>query len=127
PLADAELLQRIREADDLALKLGVRDLTPLALRLTLPEIGDPIADTGVDVPVEAVVRDVELAPEVPLRVGQLPFVELGEGLEPGHALAPFALPELFEVAFVDVRLCHRLGGEVGRRRVAPLFREDRLD
>ena len=127
PLADAELLERVREADDLGLELGVRELPPVALRLALPEVGDAIAEAGVDVPVDAVVRDVELAAEVPLRVGKLPLVELREGLEPRHALAALALPELVEVALVDVGLRHRERGEVGRRRVAPVLREDRLD
>ena len=76
PLADAELLERVREADDLRLELGVGELAAVALRLALPVVGDPVAEARLDVAVDAVVGDVELAAEVPLRVRQLPLVEL---------------------------------------------------
>ena len=102
-------------------------VAPVALRLALPVVGDPVAEPRLDVAVDAVVGDVELAAEVPLRVRQLPLVELRERLEPGDALAALALPELLEVALVDVRLRDRERGELGRRRIAPLLDEDRLD
>ena len=50
-------------------------------------------DADLDVAVDAVVGDVERAAEVPLRVRELPLVELREGLEPADALAALALPE----------------------------------
>ena len=75
----------------------------VALRLALPVVGDPVAEPRLDVAVDAVVGDVELAAEVPLRVRQLPLARAREGLEPGHALAPSRLPELLEVALVDRR------------------------
>jgi hypothetical protein len=45
-------------------------------------IGDPVAVAGLDVAVDAVEADVELAAEEPLRVRRLPLVEVGERLEP---------------------------------------------
>ena len=126
-LADAEALERIREADDLALEVGERERPALVGRLPLPVVGDLVAEARLDVPVDAVVRDVELAADVPLRVRKLPLEELVEGLEPGDALAALRLPELAPVALVDVRLRVRLRGEVGRRVVGALFEEERLD
>jgi len=79
------------------------------------------------VPVNAVVGDVELAAEIPLRVRRLPVAEAGEVLEPGDPLAGLRLPKLLEVALVDLRLRVRLGRELGRRRIPTLLREDRLD
>ena len=109
------------------LELRVGELAAVALRLALPVVGDPVAEAGLDMAVDAVVRDVELAAEIPLRVRQLPLVELGERLEPGDALAALALPELVEAALVDVGLRHRERRELRRRRVAPVLDEDRLD
>ena len=78
-LLDAELLERVREPDDLALQVGVGDRAPVADGLALPVEGDPVAAPRLDVPVDAVVGDVELAAEVPLRVRRLPLVELVNG------------------------------------------------
>ena len=116
-LADAEALERVREADDLALQIGEGERPALVVRLALPVVGDLVAEARLDVPVDAVVRDVELAAEVPLRVWELPLEELVEGLEPGDALASLRLPELSPVALVDVRLGVCLRGEVRRRGV----------
>ena len=81
----------------------------------------------LDVTVDAVEADVELAAQVPLRVRRLPVEELGERLEPGDPLARLGLPELVEVALVDVGLRVRLRGEVLGRRIPPLLEEHRLD
>jgi hypothetical protein len=78
-------------------------------------------------PVDAVEADVELAAEIPLGVGRLPFVELLERLEPGDPLAALGLPELLEVALVDLGLRVGLRGEVLGRRITALLEEDRLD
>ncbi len=75
-LLDAELLQRVREADDVALEVGVRDRARVVRRLALPVERDLLARARLDVPVDAVEADVELAAEVPLRVRRLPRVEL---------------------------------------------------
>src|SRR5581483_5408536 len=126
-LLHAEPLQGGRELRDLLLQLGVRDLAALVLRLAFPVIRDLVAAALLDVAVEAVVRDVELAAEEPLRVRRLPFIELRERLEPGQPLAAFTLPERLERLVVDVRLRVRLRGEGFGRRVAPLLEEHRVD
>jgi hypothetical protein len=90
-------------------------------------VGDPVAEPGLDVAVDAVVGDVERAAEVPLRVRQLPLVQLRERLEPGDALAALALPELLEAALVDVGPGDGERREVGRWRIPPVLDEDRLD
>ena len=89
-------------------------VAPLVLGLALPVVGDLLAVPGLDVAVDAVEADVELAAEVPLRVRRLPLEELGERLEPGDPLAALGLPELLEVALVDLRLRVRLRGELRR-------------
>src|SRR5207302_7558263 len=122
---DAEGVQGVREADDLALELGERDHAPLAFGLALPVVGHPVAVARLDVAVDAVVGDVQLAAEIPLRVRKLPLEQLRERLEPGHPLAALALPELLERKLVDVRLRVGLGGELGRRRIAALLEEAR--
>ena len=127
PLADAELLEHVRHPDDLGQQLGVGERSALPLRLTLPVVGDPVAETRLDVAVDAVVGDVQLPAEVPLRVGKLPLVQLRERLEPADALTALALPELLELALVDVRARDGQRGELGRRRVAAVLDEDRLD
>ena len=96
-------------------------------RLALPVIGDALAAPLLDVPVDAVVGDVELPAEIPPRVGQLPFVELCERLRPGNPLAALGLPELLEVALVDLGLRVRVSGELGGRRIPPVLDEMGLD
>jgi hypothetical protein len=127
PLLHAEVSQRVRELRDVALQLRIGDLAPLVLRLSFPVIRNLPAAPGLDVPVDAVVRDVEPASEEPLGVRRLPLVELGEGLEPAQPFPRFALPELLERLVVDGRLRVRARGELGRRRVAPLLEEHRVD
>ena len=114
PLADAELLEHVRHPDDLRLELRVREGAALAFGLALPVVRDPVAEPGLDVTVDAVVRDVERAAQIPLRVGQLPLEQVAERLEPADALAALRLPELLEGAVVDVRLRGRR-----RRRTQP--------
>ena len=126
-LTDADLLQRVRHPDDVALQLGVGDRPRLAGGLTLPVVGDALAVPRLDVAVDAVVGDVQLAAEIPLRVGQLPAVELRERLEPRHALAAVALPERLERLVVDVRVNVCLRRKCLRRRKSPLLVGQRLD
>ena len=109
------------------MQVGEGDRASLPFRLALPVVGHLVAVAGLDVAIDAVVRDVQRAADVPLRVRLLPLVELVEVLEPGDALASFSLPELLEALLVDVRLRVRLRGEVLWRRVTPLLEEDRLD
>jgi len=124
--AHAQFDQRIGCLADLVLELGVTD-APAGAILGLPEVGDAVTPAGRDAAIEAVVSDVQLPAEVPLRVRQLPLEELRERLEPGDPLAPLAFPEGLEVLVVDPGLRVRLRGELGRRRVAPLLEEQRVD
>ena len=126
-LPHAQLLEGVREAHHLRLEVGERDRPPLVLGLALPVVGDLVAVPGLDVPIDAVVGDVELAADVPLRVRLVPLVERLEVLEPGDPLAALRLPELLVVALVDLGLRVRLGGKLGRRRIPPLLQQDRLD
>src|SRR5262249_61073022 len=81
----------------------------------------------LDVAVDAVEADVQLASEEPLHVGELPAVQLGERLEPGQALSALTLPERLEALLVDVGADVRLGREVRGRRVPPLLEEHCVD
>src|SRR5439155_12694003 len=60
PLADTEPLERVREADDLALELPEGDLAALADGLAFPEVGDLVPESGLDMAVDAVEADIEL-------------------------------------------------------------------
>ena len=127
PLLHPELLQPVGEADHLLLQVTEREDSPVILRLPLPVVGDLATLTGLHVPVHAVVADVELPTEVPAGVGQLPLVDRRRRFEPGHPPRAFLAPELFEVLFVDVGLRVCLLRELGRRPIAPLLQEQRLD
>ena len=127
PLRTPRLLSEFAKRTTSRCRSANVSVAALVRRLPLPVVGDLVAEARLDVPVDAVVRDVELAAEVPLRVGKLPLEELVEGLEPGDALASLGLPELAPVALVDVGLGVCLRGEVRRRAVTALFEEERLD
>ena len=123
----AEPPEPVREANDLVLEVGEGQLAAVVLRLTFPVVGNLGAVPGLDVPVNAVEADIQLAAEVPPGVRRLPFVELAERLEPRDALAAFGFPELLEVAVVDLGLRVRLSREVIRRGIPALLEQDRLD
>src|SRR5207253_7865666 len=72
---DAERLQTVGETDDLALQLTEGDLAAVVLGLALPEVRHLVALTAVDMAIDAVVTDVEPAPDVPLRIRRLPLEE----------------------------------------------------
>jgi hypothetical protein len=126
PLGDPQLLEGVGEANGVALQLRVGDRARVA-RLALPVVGDAVAESRLDVPVDAVVRDVEPPAQVPLGIGRLPLENFCEGLVPRDPLPPFAFPERLEVLLVDVRLRVRPRGEVRRRRVAALLEEQGVD
>jgi hypothetical protein len=127
PLANAERLERVGEADDLALQVAKRDPAALALRLAFPEVRELVPVAGLDMPVDAVEANVELAAEVPLRVGRVPLVQRREGLEPRDAIAALALPERLPVLCVDLRLRVGLARELWIGRVTTLLEEHRVD
>ena len=60
PLADTEVLQAVGQALHVAVQVGVGDVAFLAL-LATPVVGDAVAEPGFDVPIQAVVGDVERA------------------------------------------------------------------
>src|SRR5260370_5758185 len=84
----------------------------------------PIAT--VHMPVDAVVANVELAADVPLRVRRLPLVQLLPGFKPRDAAGGLG-PELIETLVVYVWLSICLFGELGRRRAAPRLHLHRFD
>jgi hypothetical protein len=126
-LLDPERLQPVGGFHDLVEQLRVRDRRAFTDGLSLEEVGDLVTTPGLDVAVEAVVRDVQLPAAVPLRVRGLPLEEGGERLEPRDALASLALPELLEGNVVQIRGGIRLGSELVGRRVAALLQEQRVD
>ncbi len=73
-LLDALVLERVRELLDVAVEVGVGDVALLAL-LAAPVEGHAVAVAGLDVPVDAVVADVELPAGEPLVEGGLRLVE----------------------------------------------------
>ena len=117
-LLDAQLQQGVGGLGDLVLELGVGDGAGVA-RLALEVDGDPVAVAGLDVPVDAVVRDVELAVREPLGERRVrPVQRLGRLLGPGQPpglLGPEAEPVSLGLL---VRLRRDVGvrGELGRRR-----------
>ena len=91
-LADAERLQGVGGPADLALQLGVGDGAGVA-GLALEVDGHPVAVAGLDVPVDAVVRRVELAADEPLGERRVVPVEgAGEVGGPGEVAARPARP-----------------------------------
>jgi hypothetical protein len=71
PCSMPVVLERVGEALDVAVQVGVGDVALLAL-LAAPVERDAVAVAGLDVAVDAVVGDVELAADEPLeerRVG----------------------------------------------------------
>ena len=73
-----EVLERVGEALDVAVQVGVGDLALLAL-LAAPVVGDAVAAAGLDVAVEAVVLGVELAVGEPLVEGRVGVVDAPVG------------------------------------------------
>src|SRR5207342_3830178 len=73
-LDDAQALQRVGQALDLVDQLGVGDGAAVS-RFALPVIGDLVTTAGSDVPVQAVLGDVQLSADEPLDVRQLPLAD----------------------------------------------------
>ena len=124
-LGDAELGEGVGRLLDLSGQLGVSESAGVT-RLALEVVGDPVAEAGLDVPVQAVVRGVERAVGVPGRERRVAPVE---------DLAGFGVPAdplgLLGPEGVDIGrrlLIGRLGdvgggGEILRRRKASILVE----
>ncbi len=133
-LLDAERLQRVGEAADVVVERLVGDLGDRAV-VGLEDDRD-LVGLRRQVPVEAVVRGVQLAVVEPLEERRVGFVErLRERLVPQHVLARMPRPEALEVAlgFRAHRLVGGHAGDVrlldeglGRRKYA-VFLQDRFD
>src|SRR5579862_782486 len=91
----AEIQQRVREAANTLKKLEVGELQRRTV-FGLPVKGR-LVRVLLRVPVEAVIRDVELAAHKPLRMRQVPFEHLRVWLEPDDQLRLLA-PEALGVA-----------------------------
>ncbi len=79
---DAVALEHIGEAADLAMKLLVGERAFFARlagggRFPLPDQRGFVGAWGVQMPVETIVADIELAADEPLGVGLLPFQTFG--------------------------------------------------
>ena len=126
---DAEFLERVGGLADLALEIAEGE-GPGVARLADPVIGDLVAEPSLDVTVDAVVGDVQLAAGEPLGERQVPLEGLVERLRPVDAFARALRPELFEVGLglgVQVGRRIRLCGELGVRREDPRFHHEILD
>ena len=118
--ADAPGLERVGEALHLRVQVGVGDVALLAL-LAVPVERDAVAPAGLDVAVEAVVGDVELAADEPLGVRRIgPVEHLLPRLRPVERLGllgPEALVVLLRLAVDRLAVGDvRLLDELGRRR-----------
>ena len=87
------------KAADLAVQLLVSEDALLA-RLAgggfaLPDEGGFVGRRCVDVFVETIVTDIELAAGKPFRIGQLPLQDLFPGLEPDQLIGSLPRPEFF--------------------------------
>ena len=115
---DAERAQRVREPADAGEQLRVGDRAGVAA-LALEVVRDLLAPSRLDVAVEAVVGDVELAPEEPLGEGEVPFQDLVERAVPADVLLRLLGPERLGIGIgcvMEARVGDpRLGSELGAR------------
>ncbi len=124
-LGHAQLGERVGGPGDLVLELGVGDRAAVA-GLALEVDRDPVAVPGLDVPVHAVVGDVEFAVGEPLGERSVgPIERLGGLLGPAQALR-LGRPEgepVFGGRRVGVGVDIGGGGELSRRGESTLFLE----
>ena len=73
PFDDAEALEPVGEPADVAVELAVREDALVLVALPLPDQGDLVPPPALEVPVQAVVRDVRRAPDEPAGVRMVPF------------------------------------------------------
>ena len=127
-LLDPAVLQRVGELLDVAVQVGVGDVALLAL-LAAPVEGDAVAVAGLDVAVDAVVGDVELAAHEPLgerRVGPVEhLVPLLGPVERVGLLGPeglgILLGLLVDLGIGDDRVRGELAGRRERLLIEQLF------
>ena len=133
-LRHPEPLERVREAADLAVELQVGERRAPRPGLALPDDGRLVPAPGWQVPVEAVLREVELPAHEPLREGRLPVEDLVPGLVPGEGLRLLG-PEprgVVDAASIEglvlgQALDVRVPSEGRRRGKDPALLEDGLD
>ena len=111
---DAQLLERVGRLADLALEVA-EGQRPGVARLADPVVGDLVAEAALDVAVDAVVADVQLAAGEPLGERELPLEGRLERLGPVEPLARALRPERLEVAAPPPRT-DRPSRWPGRRR-----------
>ena len=130
-LGDTELAKRVGQPRDLAQHLRVGQVGALAPGLPDPVIGDAVAPARLDMTIEAVRGDVQLAVGEPRAVRRIPLEPRARLLEPADELAGQIAPEtlgIFLGAPVDgLVLDHRVGGELLGRWEGALLVEQRLD
>ncbi len=128
-VTDAQTLEHVGGPLDLVGQLGIGDAA-LVARLTLPQQCDAVAVAGLDVPVEAVVGDVELAVGEPLRERWVrPVQHLGERGVPVQA-ARLLGPECLTVGIrlrVQLRGADGVRGELRRRREPAVLGQQVVD
>jgi hypothetical protein len=93
--ANAQRLQHVRALGDLAQQLLIGEGSRIA-RLAFPQDGGFVLAPGGDVAVQAVVGNVQLAPDEPFGEGQLPFEHAVPRLEPVQFARDLG-PETFRV------------------------------
>src|SRR6185503_10679369 len=125
-LPDAERLESVGEAADLAVELLVGQ-RPLLAGLAFPQDRRLVAPCGGEMAVEAVVSHVRLRADEPFRERQLPVEDLLPGLEPVELLGE-VLPEFQPVLrLVDLRVLRDgVLHELLRRREGAVFLEQRF-
>ena len=135
---DAVALEDIGEPADFVMKLFVGEGAFFARLaggggLALPDQRGLVGAGGAQVPVEAVVADIELAADEPLGIRLLPFQRPGPALEPDQFRFGLPAPELLgrldgfaiELAILGQRFEVGLAGEVLGRRKDALLRSGR--
>jgi hypothetical protein len=101
---DAERLERVSEALDFSVQLGVGEAANLAW-LAFPDQGGLLSARAEGMAINTVVAEIDFAADKPLGPGQIPLENLVPGLEPVQLLR-YAGPELFGV--LDGLLVERL-------------------
>ena len=117
----AQLHQGVGRPAHHRLQVGVGDGAGVALGLTHPVEGHLVPPTGLDVPVDAVVRGVEAAADEPLAIGEIPLEHRLPVVVPGEAFGLLRPPggRIGGGGLVDARLGIGLSGQLRRGLEAP--------